>query len=1147
MSSDDPAAFEKKVISSDKRFEIYVPKPKSRINVGAPAAKKHPDGPFAHPGVTISADDHVFVQSGKEMVVQSGKDANFLVGGTLGQHAKTDLQLTAGGDMVLSAGQRVLVISGASNTPAARADHGDSLRLQAYNNLAQHYRVDALEVGLFEFFHGRRDRPKRMPGQLAKMLGQARKDATGKYKAIAKRKKFDHTDPAIHQELAKDPLLQGGFTRLTLRSLQELYPALDGLGDPGNLFFPKNLGHHPTTRSAAEKITHIRARKGLFPRPAKIIPAIPKIQDASDPRYWIEPLFTNDPIEPGMGKKGLARTVFGTDDILELEYGFSSYYSRFDPYKSWKPKAFNGWAAQAMVTLKNALLRARRMLDCLIYATGLPGAMADLIVQGASAVPVAGPMMGALGAAFEAYGTVADSYEQYQKTYSDPDTQNPEAEQLAAFAEAFTPQPDDRQASIKSADGPWDLSSATKPWTIKVVNDIGVVRDITLDFGPIPPRPAVLSFAAGDLHEHVENNVVTGSDTVDLALEIDGRSFTFSLDCASAPNAAAAAAILTPALASIATVSEADGTITITSLSSGPEARILVVSYADDSDESDHYSLTEGWIEHGVGAVPPVADPKKVTADEIAARLDPALGTVISAVGPALRLSSELRGKGSKIEVSGTLATKIFTSVVDNNPKLEPMSDEVTAKISPDWEQIDSMKSVTEPITTWIKWAKQLPDKAQAMFDPLTNALGDLLSVVQNLEAVAEGVLGVAAAGGPEIPGAPESVGIFGSQGLTLGTHDRIVGSGSHGILFVVDGGSGEPDKGKQVGALERAARIAGGFTPPLRATKKQSLGFRVFSDSLVDLTAANGVQLLAIGRAEAKANRAHGKKIGGIGVARVLSSWVTEVAGHEKVIISARSKGDSSDSDALTGGRVEVAAQTIAIGGVRIEDKDDDGNEYGPYDFDETRTGVDAHGKSFGITPLELASVALGEHLTLAKQKKDPLTGQPKPPEHLKGMSKYAWPKLLRKEHARTERVHVHSEKEIVILTGAYMIHVSKDGGVQVGTRKADKDPSKNELDENKPRFVVDNGAIRLVAPNKDKSEHTGLAVFEGQTVLTGTDASGDPARLSLAEGSATLSAGTQDSIEISKSDGMKLAVSKIDATASGTIKIKGGQVQIG
>ncbi|MFK7984845.1 MAG: hypothetical protein AB8I08_02365 [Sandaracinaceae bacterium] len=1155
--SEDPADFEKAILSSDKRFEIYVPQPAARLNMGVGASKAQPEGPYGHSGVTLSAADNVFVESGADMVIQSGKAANLLASKDMGVYVGASMTMTASEDLKISAGQRVLVISGSHNDPSTRANSGE-LRLQAYNNLAQHYRIDSLDVGLFEFFHGRRQRPKKSkPSRLELLAGKAKKDKLNPGKFVrkngkaykGKRKRFSHSDKDVAKEIAEDKDLQGGWAGLMHKTLYDLYPAeIDGLGAKNALFYPPSLAKTPNTRKKAEKGVKIPARKGLFPKPPRVIPPIEKIKDSSDPRYLVEAIFASDAMAAGQGGSGLAITAFGGPNIEDMEFGFSRYFHRFDPYKRYKKDAFSGFASRGIITLKNGLVKMRRMLDCLLHAAGLPGALAGLLQEGLAAVPVLGPVIGALSVSLEAYGAVAEQVDSHSQSANDPNAENnPFAEPIGEFGKPFEPgSAEPRKASVKSEEGPWDLiTDVTKPWEMKVENEDGEVVEITLDPGPVPPRPATLTFAIAALQDlEDEDGDVIGSETVELVIEVDGRSSTLNFDSSTAGDADAILAAFVARVGAVATVTMAgdeDKTLTITTQSTGAGSRILVTRYEDDASDEDpsHFALVTGWLETGHGEVPPVADMTAVTASEIGARLVPHLGTIISEVEGCLRISSEKVGDGSKVVVSGNLANTLWGA--------EAKSDHVQAKMMPDWDDIDSAGSVIEPIKHWVDYAMSLPDKAQGMLEPITDACQALLDVADALEKVAEAALAIAAlGGGPELPDPPEAVGIFGTEGITLGTHDRIVGQGGHGILFVVDGASGEANKGRQQGKLEYAARFAGGFVPPAREKQKKSLGFRVMSDSVVDMTGNDAVQLVAMGRGKSKEDRVYGSKIGGIGVARVLSSWVTEVAAHDKVIIAARSKGDSSSTDGTTGGRVEVAGQTIAIGGIRNEDKDADGNELGPWDF-EVRDGVEAHSKSFGIAPIEMEEVSLSNHLIYAARKKDKLTGKKKPPPHLKANTKYAWPEKLRKEHPVTERVHVHSSKEAVIVVGPYMVHVSKDAGVVVGRRKANKDPSVNELDDVLGNFTLDDRGIGLTMPNKDKSDHTALTLFEGQTVLRGTDGSGDPGIFSATEGSVTVSAGSADSVEISKSDGMKVTASKIDLSGSGAVKIKGGQIQIG
>ena len=97
------------------------------------------------------------------------------------------------------------------------------------------------------------------------------------------------------------------------------------------------------------------------------------------------------------------------------------------------------------------------------------------------------------------------------------------------------------------------------------------------------------------------------------------------------------------------------------------------------------------------------------------------------------------------------------------------------------------------------------------------------------------------------------------------------------------------------------------------------------------------------------------------------------------------------------------------------------------------------------------------------------------------------------------TERVHVHSSKEVVIVVGPYLVQVDKVKGVTVGVRKANKDASVNELDDTKAHFALEDIGVNLVVPNKDKSDHTSISLLENMAKLEGTDGSGDAGALEL------------------------------------------------
>ena len=276
----DETDLEKQLLASSKRFEIYVPKPKARMSLGTTATKQDPDGPWGHAGITMAADDNVVTSAAKSMVIQSGSNTNFVVGGALGQYTQGDVNLTSGADMRLAAAQRLLIMSGANNDPSTQALTGDSLRLQSYNHLAQHYRVDAFNVGLFEFFHGRRKRPLKEPSALRKTFSSKSTNRHTGAKEWSKRlSKFNHektTDP-----LTKDAELRGGFAENALRTLNALYPAERDTGDLGTLFYPVNKAYYPKNRKKAAAM--IRIPPKAHPPFGTNLAPVPKIKESERP------------------------------------------------------------------------------------------------------------------------------------------------------------------------------------------------------------------------------------------------------------------------------------------------------------------------------------------------------------------------------------------------------------------------------------------------------------------------------------------------------------------------------------------------------------------------------------------------------------------------------------------------------------------------------------------------------------------------------------------------------------------------------------------------------------------------------------------------------------------------------------------------
>jgi hypothetical protein len=259
-----------------------------------------------------------------------------------------------------------------------------------------------------------------------------------------------------------------------------------------------------------------------------------------------------------------------------------------------------------------------------------------------------------------------------------------------------------------------------------------------------------------------------------------------------------------------------------------------------------------------------------------------------------------------------------------------------------------------------------MPDDVAKPILPLITLAKNLLSVVPKLLSVLQGVVKI---GGLSLPDPPKAaIGLIAQKGISLGTPDRIVGVGGQGIVFVADGGTGLADHAKYVPVLEDAFnRIAG--ADPLKEYEAppatpDSLGFRVYSDTTVDLVARNTAHLLALGRGT------YNNEVVGVGVARVAGSYAVEVAGREHIVLRTP-KSTGGDS------RIAMVSEGIAIG--RYDKAGDDApfmltdrgtTGQGTTGFkDATKTAL-PQTSTVQVHAADLACIAVGEYMVQVRSK---------------------------------------------------------------------------------------------------------------------------------------------------------------------------------
>ena len=1107
------------VSDTNKRFEIFVPSPKARINMGAPNTSS--TGPFGYTGLSLQSDVHLFIDANKHTLFQTGQHFCGQVGGQWLQYSNANMFLSCTANMNLSADKRVTIAAGGGQGQITALDHGTFPRAVLYNNLELHYRVDRIQVGLFEFFYGRRQREAYTNPKLVALLNFGGVDT----------EYFDGGGVKAKLEKQTQAKLKGGFLSYASSSLRELYPV-----DAGK---ERDIGKHS--------------------------------QDTKEPG---DPVALIDPL---VHKKVLCTTKDASEPA-DITYGFSSYLQRFDPYARANPADFSG-IAKGFVKLRNGLSWMRRFADvCLKYADLLTD---NFLMKRAQAAM--GAVDGLAKATTHMYHVVEPTIGVFEGTAPNPFVDEYKSGLAARFggsdpgedADAAEKALERAQASVQSTRGPWDLaaesaSTTTANWVMTIDWDGGGSRRQRFNLGEVSgsPTPAVLSinsagFASAKKAKLIFECRAFGSgESGGVEIEVNGRPFSITFDHANASISSRVAQRIKAVLApSGANVRGSGSTITIETASAGSAQKIEVLrDWAQDSrsrsitrmtfdngktavgsdaqsgslvlwiNGSDvvslHFDSTnantaaklrnaiagsltgcsvagsgrspititttrkgstasiEVLSEDGGGATSTSAaltklgltvgdraqgtDPMQaldlsaVTAAQVLALIK-AKGVVATELGGTIKLESKKKGNGSEIRVSGNLGDALW----------QDQSKHEKIKVTEHARRRARSKSFYASLISWNHELQKLPEDVQNLTRPLRNAVNDVVASMSALEQAAESAMEVVS-GNLLPPPPPEAIGLIANDGITLGTQDRIVGTGGKGIVFVADGGSGDEDHQKFVPKVEQFVNVSLAFDPidkkfaPAEpATKKPpSLGFKVLSDSSVDLVGTYSSQLLALGRAKITAG-ADGRDVVGIGVARVAGSRAAEVAGYDKVVVSARNPGKSGDADGKTGGRVEVAGQTIAIGGVNLPKRD---NKDDLTDF--------AAADGFGVAPLAVQEIAGAEHLD------DKETTSLK-----KELENYCWPKTLREGgdtgHPNTKHVVVHAEKDTVIVVGPYVAVIDAKEGVSIGTREPSNKEFVNKLDTKKPTISMTDKKIEM----KTKEDGATLTLEGDKTTIKKDD----------------------------------------------------------
>lgn len=717
--------------------------------------------------------DGISMQAENNLFADITKDTLVQSRGSVHVHAKKYMQSASSGITITSGAEATFattgvttIVAGAGQGASFAIDHGADLALASYNGLDLHYRTEEIQNGLFEFF-----------------LGRYKDDKDGGLLADLNLLKPERKFKPHAGLLDKLPLaaLRGGAV-----TARDDKPFEGGFAGAANASWKELVG--TSTCAALE------------------------------------------------GMEGVCRKLTEKGKLDEdgaksaLEFGYSAYFARHDPYACIDPSIdppLNPYLAQArnfQIALMNAMATARRTVDvCAKIGKALSDNAITKKVQ-------------------DCYGLI-EAVAKNAKFFSNP--------KFWIDAQRISAQLEDERGALRA---PY------KKFREKVQ-------------GPKKADPAVLRSTSSrfDLSLGAVLELETNAGKV-CSTPVSG--FAEVVLSADPPTNAGAVAITWPeGSASVAyTAGEAPSAIRERVLAALPAARF--------SGSRVHYTVSIDSPE-GVSRAAPRVEPALASAADVLALFDrAALAEVVKAEvkDGVLVFTSKDEGPGAFValtrpgdsEASLTFEGDHEGKVdLDRIPRADPS------------QKLQDFAAIAKD--------KRMPADLANLFRPIANHYA---AVEKGVEEVVDTVKATLKVAGISIPDSDGSLGLMAKKGISLGTPDRIVGAASKGIVLVADGSDGAPNRGKYVPFEDTLNQVTGAkFGWKTEKSKPKSLGVRAFSDSTIDLVARETVHIAALGRGDADdvAERV-GK---GVGTVSVLASDGVEVAAERTAALAAR-KGEA-------------------------------------------------------------------------------------------------------------------------------------------------------------------------------------------------------------------------------------------------------------
>lgn len=134
------------------RYAVYVPDPKTRLNLGKPEGG---DDKFGYKGASIHTKENMFVDISKTTLMQTGSAMYLTSGGSWTQVGKGGVTVASYANSMWAAAGKVLLAAGSGMSQSKVGTHGDAPSGAPYNSLGLHYQVESVHNTLRKLFFGK--------------------------------------------------------------------------------------------------------------------------------------------------------------------------------------------------------------------------------------------------------------------------------------------------------------------------------------------------------------------------------------------------------------------------------------------------------------------------------------------------------------------------------------------------------------------------------------------------------------------------------------------------------------------------------------------------------------------------------------------------------------------------------------------------------------------------------------------------------------------------------------------------------------------------------------------------------------------------------------------------------------------------------